>query len=173
MSGPCARLPGEGAALPSHLVPVSLLRSSPARPGPLPPRARVEPPPNRGWGQRWDSNPQPPDYKSGALPIELRWQTSASSDRGGTAPHAEKAGDPTLPFRLCKRDAAFPRAVSRKPGERRDQTPRTRSRQLSKLSRTWSSASPPNFSRNTEASSSATTASPTTLAAGTDVTSDR
>ena len=27
-----------------------------------------------GWSQRWDSNPRPPDYKSGALPIELRWR---------------------------------------------------------------------------------------------------
>jgi hypothetical protein len=24
------------------------------------------------WSWRWDLNPQPPDYKSGALPIELR-----------------------------------------------------------------------------------------------------
>ena len=29
--------------------------------------------PVRAWSQRWDSNPQPPDYKSGALPIEPRW----------------------------------------------------------------------------------------------------
>ena len=27
---------------------------------------------NHHWSWRWDSNPQPPDYKSGALPIELR-----------------------------------------------------------------------------------------------------
>lgn len=29
-----------------------------------------------GWSQRWDSDPQPPDYKSGALPIELRWRSA-------------------------------------------------------------------------------------------------
>ena len=26
----------------------------------------------KNWSWRWDLNPQPPDYKSGALPIELR-----------------------------------------------------------------------------------------------------
>src|SRR5690242_15020933 len=26
------------------------------------------------WSWRWDSNPRPPDYKSGALPVELRQQ---------------------------------------------------------------------------------------------------
>ena len=26
----------------------------------------------KGWSWRWDSNPQPADYKSAALPIELR-----------------------------------------------------------------------------------------------------
>ena len=29
--------------------------------------------PQRNWSQRRESNPQPPDYKSGALPIEPRW----------------------------------------------------------------------------------------------------
>lgn len=28
------------------------------------------------WSQRWDSNPRPPDYKSGALPTELRWRVT-------------------------------------------------------------------------------------------------
>lgn len=31
-----------------------------------------------GWSQRWDSNPQPPDYKSGAQPVELRWRGSSA-----------------------------------------------------------------------------------------------
>ena len=37
------------------------------------------------WGQRRDSNPQPADYKSAALPIEPHWRLSlaASSDSGG------------------------------------------------------------------------------------------
>src|SRR6185436_8290442 len=26
------------------------------------------------WSWRWDLNPRPPDYKSGALPVELRQQ---------------------------------------------------------------------------------------------------
>ena len=56
---------------------------------------------------------------------------------------------------------------------RRPQTRRTRSRQASNPSRTCSSASPPNFSWKAAASSKATTASPTTLAAGTEVTSER
>jgi hypothetical protein len=29
----------------------------------------------RSWSQRWESNPQPPAYKAGALPIELRWHS--------------------------------------------------------------------------------------------------
>lgn len=53
------------------------------------------------------------------------------------------------------------------------QSARTRSRQASKAARTWSRASPPNFSRKAAASSRARTASPTTLAAGTEVTSER
>ena len=28
------------------------------------------------WSRRWDSNPQPADYKSAALPVELRRQTN-------------------------------------------------------------------------------------------------
>ncbi len=38
----------------------------------------------RPWSQRRDSNPQPPDYKSGALPIEPRWQRTAPRGRGGS-----------------------------------------------------------------------------------------
>ncbi len=33
-----------------------------------------------GWSQRRDLNPQPADYKSGALPVELRWPYSLSDD---------------------------------------------------------------------------------------------
>ena len=38
------------------------------------------------WSWRWDLNPQPPDYKSGALPIELRqhdnlWDASYSKSK--------------------------------------------------------------------------------------------
>ena len=53
------------------------------------------------------------------------------------------------------------------------QSARTLRRQASKPSRTWSSVSPPNFSRNAAASSRPSTASPTTLAAGTEVMSER
>lgn len=50
-------------------------------------QTRVEraPPAGEGpaaWSQRWDSNPQPPDYKSGALPIELRWLGALRRRRG-------------------------------------------------------------------------------------------
>lgn len=31
------------------------------------------------WSWRWESNPQPPDYKSGALPIELRQHDTENS----------------------------------------------------------------------------------------------
>ena len=34
---------------------------------------------------RWDLNPQPPDYKSGALPIELRQQSAANRETEATA----------------------------------------------------------------------------------------
>ena len=43
------------------------------------------------WSQRGDSNPRPPDYKSGALPTELRWRlwsafglVQLSVDRAGS-----------------------------------------------------------------------------------------
>jgi hypothetical protein len=32
-------------------------------------------PKNRTWSWRWDSNPRPADYKSAALPAELRQHT--------------------------------------------------------------------------------------------------
>ena len=38
----------------------------------LPPLATREP--LHAWSWRWDSNPQPADYKSAALPVELRQQ---------------------------------------------------------------------------------------------------
>ena len=38
------------------------------------------------WSWRWDLNPQPPDYKSGALPIELRQPC-----QGQTYPHSAQA----------------------------------------------------------------------------------
>jgi len=53
------------------------------------------------------------------------------------------------------------------------QTASIRRRHASNAARVSSMWSPPNFSRKAAASSSATTASPTTLAAGTDVTSER
>gem|GEM_PF-5062992 len=34
------------------------------------------------WSWRWDSNPQPADYKSAALPIELRQHTTGPQARG-------------------------------------------------------------------------------------------
>ena len=42
----------------------------------LQPAARLQ-----WWSQRRDSNPQPPDYKSGALPIELRWHPGPRARR--------------------------------------------------------------------------------------------
>ena len=50
------------------------------------------------WSQRWDSNPQPPDYKSGALPIELRWLGQVAPGRVRASPpglrarHVREAG---------------------------------------------------------------------------------
>ena len=43
----------------------------------------------KGWSWRWDSNPQPADYKSAALPIELR-QHEARSVCGS----CHESGDP-------------------------------------------------------------------------------
>ena len=40
------------------------------------------------WSWRWDSNPQPADYKSAALPIELRQRELKSQ------PTRKKDGDP-------------------------------------------------------------------------------
>ena len=37
---------------------------------------------SKGWSWRWDSNPQPADYKSAALPIELLQHKLASNRRG-------------------------------------------------------------------------------------------
>ena len=46
--------------------------------------------PTASWSQRRDSNPQPADYKSAALPIEPRWQT----------PAGPQATDRTIPLTL-------------------------------------------------------------------------
>src|SRR5262249_10921334 len=35
---------------------------------------------------RWDLNPRPPDYKSGALPVELRQQRKAETYKRDVAP---------------------------------------------------------------------------------------
>ena len=51
---------GEGFE-PSKAEPADL-QSAPFNHSGTPPR----------WSRRWDSNPQPADYKSAALPIELR-----------------------------------------------------------------------------------------------------
>ena len=74
-----------------------------SRPGPTP--ALCLPPPaapdgpgwpraprsTRGsWSQRWESNPQPPDYKSGALPIELRWPSERFATGTNGAPPTER-----------------------------------------------------------------------------------
>ncbi len=37
------------------------------------------------WSRRWESNPQPPDYKSGALPIEPRRRLSTRGEARGRA----------------------------------------------------------------------------------------
>ena len=42
-----------------------------------------DPPRDARQSHRGDSNPQPPDYKSGALPIELRWHASRAYDGRG------------------------------------------------------------------------------------------
>lgn len=46
----------------------------------------ISPSDSKRWSWRWDLNPQPPDYKSGALPIELRqhyalWNKSYNTPR--------------------------------------------------------------------------------------------
>lgn len=54
----------------------------------------------RPWSQRWDSNPQPTDYKSVALPIALRWQnpdTSQRSIRHTSERYSAPFGPPSLP----------------------------------------------------------------------------
>jgi hypothetical protein len=55
----------EGAGFePAKAVPTDLQSAPFGRLG-IPPYLHV-------WSRRWDSNPQPADYKSAALPVELR-----------------------------------------------------------------------------------------------------
>jgi hypothetical protein len=58
-----------------------------------------------GWSQRWDSNPQPPDYKSGAQPVELRWRgSSADAQRArGAARHRPSQNSKSKEQRLAAR----------------------------------------------------------------------
>ena len=165
------------------------------------------------WSQRRDSNPQPPDYKSGALPIEPRWQAIAEGAQRSAAPLPDgwtrlprhrgawpghrlsdsgAGGDGERrgygPRRGMQRGTArnsrlrpscalgAARALPEAARAARGGSPQTasiRRRHASNAARVSSMWSPPNFSRKAAASSSATTASPTTLAAGTDVTSER
>src|SRR5215475_15461521 len=60
------------------------------------------------WSWRWDSNPRPPDYKSGALPVELRqqdcsgkagWRPARIDDPPGLVKYRREGspGSPCLP----------------------------------------------------------------------------
>lgn len=63
-------------------------------PGAEAPGAAVDPGVGRrcARGQRWDSNPQPPDYKSGALPVELRWRTRSGGRLEALGPAGRGTG---------------------------------------------------------------------------------
>src|ERR1051325_9958651 len=51
------------------------------------------------WSWRWDSTPRPPDYKSGALPVELRQQ-----DCSGKAGRRPARIDDAPKLVKCRRD---------------------------------------------------------------------
>ncbi len=85
---PGARGPGpERSPLPCHPVislpwsPLPRSRRTGAAPLCLPLASGPLRDLGRSWSQRWDSNPRPPDYKSGALPTELRWRGVSSGGR--------------------------------------------------------------------------------------------
>ena len=77
--------PADPAVIVVRLRRGSVVSGSPASVGP-------------GWGRRWESNPQPPDYKSGALPIEPRrrlstWAWPAAERRLQTRLPPERSGE--------------------------------------------------------------------------------
>ncbi len=68
------------------------------------------------WSWRWDSNPQPADYKSAALPVELRQQAiSASRARKKTFSFAKNEDTPYISLYSSCQDF-FPANLFRKPG---------------------------------------------------------
>ena len=107
-SAPGARAPERGDLLPCHPRVVSFPWSDPAcaaggssRPwGPADPSVFLVPSCSAArWSQRWESNPQPPDYKSGALPLshagsDARRQSGPACRRGvgTTVPSGEGSG---------------------------------------------------------------------------------
>ncbi len=80
-------------------------RSSP----PFPP-----PPACRPWSQRWDSNPRPPDYKSGALPLSY----------AGPCTGRRRGDPPPTPRRAARALASAARSSSLATSGARDGTPR-------------------------------------------------
>ena len=148
------------------------------------------------WSQRRDSNPQPADYKSAALPIEPRWPRAP---RERIADGRTNLWPTQCPRGHSRRLLHRPRTTSgvERSEEDRDargpvkrggskfgwkcppapfappHSVRSCSRWKSTAARTWSIESPPYFSRKASVSASATIASPTTEQAGTEVTSER
>ena len=54
----------------------------------------------RTWSWRWDSNPQPADYKSAALPIELRQPEDDRTVNGARSRDPTSTGDGDIPAYL-------------------------------------------------------------------------
>ncbi len=69
--------------------------------------------PGAGGSQRRDSNPQPPDYKSGALPVELRWPAPRAAR---PRPGESHAGSPGASRRQVERRMVRPRPTPSRPG---------------------------------------------------------
>jgi hypothetical protein len=101
--------------------------------------------------------------------------SEAPSAEMGAIPASGRGGNGTDAARSFKPLRAFPRkvVVTNVQTAIYSYSCRTLARQSSKPVRTCSRESPPNFSRKADVSTSAATASPTTLAAGTEVMSDR
>ena len=89
----CRPLPYQGSALPLSYLGMFCLHGGERRIRTfegfsrqiyslIPLTAWVSPP---GWSWQWDSNPQPADYKSAALPIELRQHDKETPARAGAS----------------------------------------------------------------------------------------
>ena len=105
----------------SATCPSSKDRSLGADAGPICPRPA--PPGCQLWSRRWDSNPQPPDYKSGALPLSYAGRNAGL--QRADSPRQARTAESSSRNSLTQALSAPPFRVAEGPHSRR---PRRRSR---------------------------------------------